>query len=235
MRIKKELNPEVKNENQEKKNKNGEEERACDIVEIGERSAVSTAVSTGGSTGALHTLPSLSVIIHDYNDDIKENTPLDMYDVTTIPVNVLNEIGTVSANSSPKTTKTSEFLLNIHVEATVLQIVDVLSVSESSEWAVLLIRETLHGNSEGNELQSHVKIRREESLQYCELLLNCLIENLIKSEEKEENLMLKIKGKRSSKEQIVAIVVTIAVFCKAHPPFATKHLSVLLPYLKVNI
>ena len=235
MRIKRELNPEVKNENKEKDLKNEEEECGNGIVEISKCMGVSTALSTVGNTGALLNLPSLSVIIHDYDDDMKENTSLETYDITTFPVNVHNEIGTVSANSSPKTTKTTEFLLNAHIEATVLQIIDVLSVSESPEWAVLLIRETLHGNSEGNELQAHVKIRREESLIYCEKLLNCLVETLLKSEEKEENLMLKIKGKRSSKEQIVAIVVTIAVFCKAHPPFAIKHLSVLLPYLKVKI
>ena len=37
---------------------------------------------------------------------------------------------------------------------------------------------------------------------------------------------------RSLRDHLVAVVVTIAVFCEAHPPFSARHLTVLLPYLK---
>ena len=39
---------------------------------------------------------------------------------------------------------------------------------------------------------------------------------------------------RSLRDHLVAVVVTIAVFCEAHPPFSARHLTVLLPYLKGN-
>lgn len=78
-----------------------------------------------------------------------------------------------------------------------------------------------------------MKTRRAESLNHCERLVATLVEMLIQSEEREELLMNAIKDKRTEKDQIVAVVVTIAVFCEAHPPFALPHLSTLLPYLKV--
>ena len=40
---------------------------------------------------------------------------------------------------------------------------------------------------------------------------------------------------RSLRDHLVAVVVTIAVFCEAHPPFSARHLTVLLPYLKGTI
>ena len=130
-------------------------------------------------------------------------------------------------------------ILNTHIDATVLQMVEVLSCSESSEWAVLLIRETLHGkNDDTNGIQilnkKQINKKREESIIYCEKLMEGLIEILLKSEENNENLMEKIKGKRDMKDQIVAVIKTISIFCEAHPPFALKHLTVLLPYLKVR-
>ena len=130
-------------------------------------------------------------------------------------------------------------ILNTHIDATVLQMVEVLSCSESPEWAVLLIRETLHGkNDDTNGIQilnkKQINKKREESIIYCEKLMEGLIEILLKSEENNENLMEKIKGKRDMKEQIVAVIKTISIFCEAHPPFALKHLTVLLPYLKVR-
>ena len=130
-------------------------------------------------------------------------------------------------------------ILRTHIDATVLQMVEVLSCSESPEWAVLLIRETLHGkNDDTNGIQilnkKQINKKREESIIYCEKLMEGLIEILLKSEENNENLMEKIKGKRDMKEQIVAVIKTISIFCEAHPPFALKHLTVLLPYLKVR-
>ena len=201
--------------------------------EEGEEKGIVNGINENKFGIKMNISPTLSVIINDYDDDIKGDDNVSTHFHS--PMNVHNVIGTVSANNSPKNTKLSpKSLSNLHIEATVLQIIDVLSVIESTEWVVLLIRETLHGKSEGNELQINVILRREESLLYCNKLLNCLIDILLKSEEKEYNLMLKIKGKRTSKEQIVAIVVTIAVFCQAHPPFAIDHLSILLPYLKVR-
>jgi len=41
-----------------------------------------------------------------------------------------------------------------------------------------------------------------------------------------------LKGGRGLKDQLVACVVTLAVFCEAHPPLAARHLAALLPYLK---
>jgi hypothetical protein len=79
-----------------------------------------------------------------------------------------------------------------------------------------------------------VKTRRAESLSHCERLVSTLIEMLFQAEERGEQFMDSIKGKKTPKDQVVAVIVTIAVFCEAHPPFALPHLSTLLPYLKVR-
>ena len=79
-----------------------------------------------------------------------------------------------------------------------------------------------------------MKTRRLESLTHCESLVSTLVEMLLQTEERGVLIMQAIKGKKTPKEQIVAIINTIAVFCEAHPPFALPHLSTLLPYLKVR-
>ena len=83
------------------------------------------------------------------------------------------------------------------------------------------------------QLQKQAKAKRNESMQQCEKIVDSLIEILLKTEEKEPNLMKIIEGKRSVSENIVAVIKTFAMFCEAHPPFALKHISTLLPYLKV--
>ena len=123
--------------------------------------------------------------------------------------------------------------LDLHVTATAHQIVDVIGDGSSCVWAVQLLRETLHGKREGDEFQNQVQGRRLESLQHCGRLVDNLIEMLLKGEEREEELMKAIKNKRTIQDHIVAVVVTMAVFIEAHPPFALPHLSTLLPYLKV--
>ena len=125
--------------------------------------------------------------------------------------------------------------LDLHVIATAHQIVDVMGDGSSSAWAIQLLREMLHGKREGNEFQNQVQGRRQESLIHCGRLVENLIEMLLKSEEREEVLMKAIEGKRTVQNHIVAVVVTMAVFVEAHPPFALPHLSILLPYLKVRI
>ena len=125
--------------------------------------------------------------------------------------------------------------LDLHVTATAHQIVDVMGDGSSSTWLIQLLREMLHGKREGNEFQNQVQGRRNESLVHCGRLVENLIEMLLKSEEREEVLMKAIEGKRTVQNHIVAVVVTMAVFVEAHPPFAIPHLSILLPYLKVKI
>jgi hypothetical protein len=64
------------------------------------------------------------------------------------------------------------------------------------------------------------------------MLVACLVEMLLRCEEEHPVLMEYISKKRTPKQQLVAVVVTISIFCEAHPPFSLKHIATLLPYLK---
>jgi hypothetical protein len=179
---------------------------------------------------------------------------------------VVSASASASGGKSPSTRKgkdRKEDAMARHIEATALQMVDVVwetvvgrlaaGDDTSQQWMVMLIRETLHGKREGDEAQGQVRARRLESLAHCEKLVGCLVEMLLRCEEQDPALVQVLAAKanaggggggsgggsggggmdpRSLKDQLVAVVVTIAVFCEAHPPFSARHLGVLLPYLK---
>jgi hypothetical protein len=91
----------------------------------------------------------------------------------------------------------------------------------------------LHGSSEGDEGSAQLKQRRAGSFKYCEQIVAQLIELLLCTEEQQPQIMqlLLVRGKEP-KVQAVNIIRTVALFCTAHPPFISKHLKTLLPYLK---
>ena len=60
---------------------------------------------------------------------------------------------TVSTCSTPHSKYSNFEALEIHLRNTAMQMVEVMSESDSAVWAVQLIRETLHGKCEGDELQ----------------------------------------------------------------------------------
>lgn len=121
-----------------------------------------------------------------------------------------------------------------HVRSIALQLVDIASLDDATaEWMVTLLRELLHGTSEGDDTAAAIKQRRASSFKYCEQIVNALVELLICTEEQQPEIMqqLQIKG-RDAKTQVASIINTIALFCQAHPPFIGRHLATLLPYLK---
>ena len=79
-------------------------------------------------------------------------------------------------------------------------------------------------------MAEQVKQRRQQSLSHCEKIVGNLVEQLLQTEENDPNIFLE-KGKEKS-VHIADIIVAIAFFCEAHPPFVCKHLKTLLPYLK---
>lgn len=127
----------------------------------------------------------------------------------------------------------SEQCLSLHINFTSSQLVEIASIPAAIEWMVLLLREVLHGMAEGEEAAEQVKARRLVSLLHCEKLLASLQELLLKTEENAEEIMALLAEKKKSKGRHVAgIIVAIAFFCEAHPPFASKVARTLLPYLK---
>ena len=75
-------------------------------------------------------------------------------------------------------------------------------------------------------------MRRQQSIAHCEKVVACLVEQLLKTEEGDCHPLTGGKGTLTQKSTIADIIVAIAFFCEAHPPFVTKHLKTLLPYLK---
>lgn len=154
-----------------------------------------------------------------------------------------NATTTTTPSASPRLTPKE--VLKDHIRSTALQLVDLCAMStaaatsadatlhSSSEWMVSLLREVLHGSSEGDECTTQLRQRRNASFKYCEQIVACLIELLLCTEEQQTEIMqlLHVRNKEP-KAQCVSIICTIALFCTAHPPFISRHLSTLLPYLK---
>ena len=159
------------------------------------------------------------------------------------PTTATHNNTTTTPSVSPRLTPKE--VLKDHIRSTALQLVDLCAMStaaatgadatlhSSSEWMVSLLREVLHGSSEGDECTAQLKQRRNASFKYCEQIVACLIELLLCTEEQKAEIMqlLHVRNKEP-KAQCVSIICTIALFCTAHPPFISRHLSTLLPYLK---
>ena len=149
----------------------------------------------------------------------------------------------VSAPSAAATRVNMSKALQEHTETTAMQMIDVVSNCDQLDWMVSLIREMLHGKGQGYEVQGQVLKRRKQSHTHCAKVVSCLFEMLVRAEEQDPRLvelMKKTIGReegsaarlRTQKEQVVATIATLGVFCEAHPPLMLQHLDSLLPYLK---
>ena len=155
-------------------------------------------------------------------------------DTTVLPAVHVTANGTktlTTACVTPQTVSGSAVsgIGSVATEATAKQMIGVLATASSWEWMVQLVRGVLHGKAEGDEAKKVLKARREGALVQCERLVAELVNLLLTCEEERKLSVLNSDGVR-----VVAAIGAIAVFCEAHPPFLTKHLSVLLPYLKVS-
>jgi hypothetical protein len=137
------------------------------------------------------------------------------------------------ARGGLKSLGSPKIALRDHIRATALQLVDLAAMDNASDWMVSLLRELLHGSSEGDDTAASVKQRRAGSFKYCEQIVACLVELLLCTEEQQPEIMqLLAQKKRDVKTQATNLIRTIALFCQAHPPFIARHLNTLLPYLK---
>jgi hypothetical protein len=63
-----------------------------------------------------------------------------------------------------------------------------------------------------------------ESLTHCEAVVACLVEMLLRAEESDPKLLDAIKGSgRTAKQQLVATLVAIAVFCEVSMSDLSSH------------
>lgn len=123
--------------------------------------------------------------------------------------------------------------LKDHIRSTALQLVEMAALDEANDWMISLLREMLHGTSEGDEVAAQLRQRRASSFKYCEQIVTCLVELLLCTEERQPEVMQLLQARnRDPQVQSMNIIRTIAMFCNAHPPFIAKHLMTLLPYLK---
>lgn len=128
--------------------------------------------------------------------------------------------------------------LRDHIRATALQLVELAATDTHTDtvgrWMVSLLKEVLHGSSEGDEGSAQLAKRRHTSSLYCAKIIACLAEELIRVEE-ERGFLQQQAERGQCKEpsaQCTNIIRAVALFCTAHPPFISKHLSTLRPYLK---
>ena len=142
--------------------------------------------------------------------------------------------GEGKSNESLKSSHIFQVTPKVHLEATAFQIVDVIhSLPETEDWMIKKVRDVLHGKKEGEDSSASMKKRRQESLSQCEKMVESFVEMLLQAEEKNSKIVNKLK-RMSLKDFVVGLIVTIAVFCKAHPPLLLPHLHTLLPYLKCD-
>lgn len=71
-----------------------------------------------------------------------------------------------------------------HIESTAFRLIEIVSLnSTANEWLITLLRDLLHGSSEGDDKQGQMVARRLMSFKHCEKLVSCLIDLLIRAEE----------------------------------------------------
>jgi hypothetical protein len=99
-----------------------------------------------------------------------------------------------------------------HLQASCVQMLDVVDYLENATWMVNLVREMLHGRGNGNETNKALLHRRAESEAHCLKVVDCLVEMLLKAEENDDALVKQIRGKRTLPDHIDLIIHTLALF-----------------------
>jgi hypothetical protein len=150
-------------------------------------------------------------------------------DITAECLSIDNEVKSVSRQSSlemmsnsPLNSPSKPISTTFHIEATTIQIAMVLSTCNSQEWLVQILREILHGKSNGYEATAQVKRRREDAKIHCQLIVNYLMELLLRIEESRDqhgkllvtdgNVWMSEYSKKNIGDQITDVIVTIAAF-----------------------
>ena len=100
-----------------------------------------------------------------------------------------------------------------HIHSTATQIIEVVSKLLDWSWMVSLIRDMLHGrNLTGDEGHKGVIARKDISEKHCIKIVGCLIEMLLRAEERNDVLLDQLKGTRDISDHIVLIIHAIAIF-----------------------
>eukprot|EP01038_Epipyxis_sp_PR26KG_P004076 gene4076-5822_t len=151
-------------------------------------------------------------------------------------INNSSRLNTIENNRrvyvSPASIMKASFLK--YIESTSFQLIEIISSSPVvHKWVVLLLRDLLHSKGEGNEIQQQVKQRRVASFDHCDKIVANLIETLLRLEEKESTLLFYLKSKNKDPKTFhVEVIISLSMFCEAHPPFLVGRINSLLPYLK---
>lgn len=123
--------------------------------------------------------------------------------------------------------------IDVHHRATALQLVEFCCLPKAQEWLIMLLRELLHGKGDGDEVKSHVKSRRQNSLDHCANTVKVLVDILLELEEHDHITVDHFtKIGKDYKQAGVDCILTISSICSAQPSLIGHHLPTLLPYLK---
>lgn len=123
----------------------------------------------------------------------------------------------------------------VHIKFTAFQLIEIVSLLPQPQWILTLLQTLLHHqSSQGTDTSSSTKQRQEECISHCNKLIAFLVELLLLVEEQHELIEQYILSPRqlSWGDYKAQILGTLALFTEAHPPFITKYLLTLLPYLK---
>lgn len=141
------------------------------------------------------------------------------------------EQATAALSDDPGDSSTAQF--DDNVKSTALQIVSVANQLDDNSWIIAVIRETLYSKGLGAGTPAVVAKRRLLSLAHCGKIVQCLMNMLIRCEDElSAAAATSEEVKQPIRMNLLSILLSIAIFCKAHPQFFLPYVLQILPYLK---
>lgn len=121
------------------------------------------------------------------------------------------------------------------LEAVALQMVEVIAGLQNTDWLVALLHGLLFGMGQGEQEKKDRVKQRKAIHKRCEAIVESLVGLLLDLDEgKASPLNTEIPELSTPAKQLLGVIATLYVFSRANATFLSKHVDMLLPYLKAE-
>ncbi|CAN0006597.1 unnamed protein product, partial [Phaeothamnion confervicola] len=114
------------------------------------------------------------------------------------------------------------------LRASAVQLVEVVSGVGNTDWLVKLLEGLIFGPGEGDKARKDDAKRRAKATAHCQRLVDCLVTMLLAMD---KGVCPLPPAWGPPPAQLVALVETLHVFCRAGPAFLAHHMESMYPYL----
>lgn len=163
---------------------------------------------------------------------------------TDTSLRIMGKVIAAQVPESPVKGIQQSAISTMHIEFTTQRLVQIIASQTAMKSIEKLLRDILHGCSEGDDTAQSAKVRRHGAHAYCERIVQSLVSLVLSTEDalaqangtagshSPQSGRAVAKSAAELELQRSNVFSAIAMFCEVHPPFVAPHVLTFLPYLK---